>query len=181
MTAVDSQLADLSRIRGEIEGIDRAAREPATATMGPEGTLSYSYGGLSNLSLFHSAEQTVAEIAATIGVILARLAPVATLETSSDGMTVRTVINYTGRATSVWSNSPPTELAAALAEAHLESVKRAYALRAAFAGVVAAAGSALVSIAAAIANPLTVLHALASAAALKQSLQRLVTSVWSGE
>jgi hypothetical protein len=92
-------------------------------------------------------------------------------------MTVRTVINYTGRATSVWSNSPPSELAATLAGAHLESLKNAYSLRAAFAGVIAATGSALVSISAAIANPLTMFNALASAAALKQSLQRLVASV----
>lgn len=177
MTAADSQLADLLRIRGEIEGIDRATREPAAATMEPEGALSYSYGMLSSLTPFSSVEQTVGDIAAAVQAILRRLAPVATVETSKDGMTARTVINYTGRAASVWSDSPPTELAAALAGEHLESVKRAYALRAALAGVIAAAGSALVSISAAIANPLTALHALASAAALKQSLQRLVASV----
>ena len=177
MTAADSQLADVLRIRGEIEGIDRATRDPAAATTELEGNLSYSYGMLSSLSPFSSVEQTVGDIAAAVQVILRRLRPVATVETSKDGMTARTVINYTGRATSVWSDSPPTELAAALAGAHLESVKRAYALRAAFVGVIAAAGSALVSISAAIANPLTALPALASAAALKQSLQRLVASV----
>ena len=181
MTAVDSQLADLLRIRGEIEGIDRATREPATAATEPDGTLSYSYGVLSGLSPFSGVEQTIAEIAAAVGVILARLAPVTTLETSKGGITVRTAINYTGRATSVWSNSLPTESAAALAGVHLESLKNAYALRSAFVGVIAAAGSALVSISVAIANPLTVLHALDSAAALKQSLQRLVESVESGD
>lgn len=177
MTAVDFQLADLLRLRGEIEGIDRATREPAAATTEPEGTLSYSYGVLSSLSPFSSVEQTVGDIAAAVQVILRRLAPVATVETSKDGMTVRTVINYTGRATSVWSNSPPSKLAATLAGAHLESLKNAYSLRAAFTGVIAATGSALVSISAAIANPLTMFNALASAAALKQSLQRLVASV----
>ena len=181
MTAADSQLADLVRLRREIEGIDQATREPATATMEPEGALSYSYGMLSSLSPFSSVEQTVADIAVAVRAILVRLAPIATLETSKEGMTVRTVINYTGRATSVWSNAPPTELTAALAGAHLESLKNAYALRTAFAGVIAAAGSALVSISAAIANPLTMLHALASAAALKQSLQRLVASIESAD
>ena len=177
MTAVDSQLADLLRICGKIEGIDRATREPASAATEPEGTSSYSYGVLSGLSPFSGVEQTVAEIAAAIGVILARLAPVATLETSKGGITVRTVINYTGRTTSVWSNSPPTELAASLAGVHLGSLKNTYALRSAFVGVIAAAGGALVSISAAIANPLTALQALASATALKQSLQLLVASV----
>ncbi len=177
MTAVDSQLADLLRVRGEIEGIDRATRESKTVTTEPEGNLSYSYGVLSGLSPFSSVEKTVGDIAAAVQVILRRLAPVATVETSNSGLTVRSVINYTGRTTSVWSGSPPTELAAALAEAHLESLKNAYALRTAFVGVIAATGSAMVSISTAIANPLTVLHASSSAAALKESLQRLVASV----
>jgi hypothetical protein len=57
------------------------------------------------------------------------------------------------------------------------SLEKAYALRAAFAGAIAAAGGTMVSISQAVANPLTVLRALAAARALKQALDRLATAV----
>jgi hypothetical protein len=65
----------------------------------------------------------------------------------------------------------------ALADAHLTSLEKAYALRVAFAGAIAAAGSTMVSISMAVANPLTGLRAVASAKALKQALERLAAAV----
>jgi hypothetical protein len=90
---------------------------------------------------------------------------------------VKSVINYTGRVASVWGNSSPFAAPTSLADAHLASLEKTYALRAAFAGAVAAAGSTLVSIAQAVTNPFTVPRALASARALKQSLDRLAAAV----
>lgn len=175
MTAADSQLTTVLQLRGEIEGIDGAARNPAA--MQPDAAMSYSFGLLSSLSPFSNAEQTVEELVASIRATLARLTPVTTIETSSDGLMVRSVINYTGRVASVWSISPSFAAAAALADAHLNSLQKAYALRAAFAGAIAAAGSTLVSISLAVTNPLTVFRALASARALKQALDRLAAAV----
>ena len=176
MTVTDSQLASVLQLRSEIEGLDMATREPATA-LRPDTELSYSYGLFSSLSPVSNAEQTVADIVASIRATLAKLAPVATIETASDGMTVRSVMNYAGRVVSVWSDTPSSAAAGALADAHLVSLDKAYALRAAFAGAIAAVGSTLVSISLAVANPLTVLRALASAKALKQALDRLAEAV----
>ena len=64
-----------------------------------------------------------------------------------------------------------------LAGAHLDSLGKTYALRVASVGALGAVGGALASISLAVANPLTVLHALASAKALKQALERLVAAV----
>jgi hypothetical protein len=172
LTVTDSQLAALTALRAEIERIDRATREPAAAAEPRmDAAMSYSFG------MFSGPEQTIAEIVASVHTTLARLTPVTTLETSKHGLTARTVINYTGRAASVWSNSPSSELAALLSGAHLDSLQKSYALRAAFAEAIAAVGSTLVSISVAVANPLTVLHALASANALKQALERLAIAV----
>jgi hypothetical protein len=175
VTVTDSQLATVIQLRGEIEGIDRVSRSPTA--MQPDAAVSYSVGIFSSLSPFSNAEQTVAEIVNSIKSTLARLAPVATIETSSDGLTVRSVINYTGRVASVWSSSASSPAANTLANAHLASLQKAYALRSAFAGAIAAAGSTMVSISQALANPFTVLRALASAKALKQALDRLAAAV----
>jgi hypothetical protein len=161
-------------LRAEIEEIDRAARNPATlAPAESDAALSYSFGLFSTISPISSAEQTVAEIVASIRAVLAKLAPVATIETCKDGLTARTVIHYTGRAASVWGNTPSVELIGA----HLDSLGKTYALRVAFVGAIGAVGAALASISMAVSNPLTVLHALASAKALKQTLERLVSAV----
>ncbi|MGO9338190.1 MAG: hypothetical protein ACLPY1_11850 [Terracidiphilus sp.] len=175
MTVTDPQLATVLQLRSEIEGIERESRDPAATQ--PEAALSYSFGILSSLFPFSSAEQTVAEIAASIRTTLAKLAPVAMIENSSDGMTVKSVINYTGRVASVWSNSSSPTAATALAHAHLASLEKAYALRAAFAGAIAAAGNTLVSISLIVSNPLTVLRAPVSARALKQALDRLAAAI----
>jgi hypothetical protein len=175
VTTTDSQLATVFQLRGEIEGIDGASRNPAT--LQADAAMSYSFGIFSSLSPFSGAEQTVAEIVTSIQSTLARLAPVATIETSSNGLTVRSVINYTGRVASVWSSSVSSPAANTLVDTHLVSLEKAYALRAAFAGAIAAAGGTMVSISQAVANPLTVLRALAAARALKQALDRLATAV----
>lgn len=175
MTGADSQLAALAALRHEMESIGRATREPAPAANVPaDGMVSYSFG------IFTGPEQTVADIVASVRATLAKLAPLATVETAQEGLTARTVINYAGRSASVWSNAPSTELAASLAGAHLDALKKAYSLRAAFAATIAAASGALVSISVAVANPLTVLHGLASAKALKQALERLEIAVEAG-
>jgi hypothetical protein len=175
VTVTDSQLATVIQLRGEIEGIDGVSRAPAA--MQPDAVMSYSFGIFSGLSPFSSADQTVAEIVTSIQITLARLAPVATIETSADGLTVKSVINYTGRVASVWSSSFSSPASETLVNTHLTSLEKAYALRAAFAGAIAAAGSTMVSISQAVVNPLTVLRALASARALKQALDRLAAAV----
>jgi hypothetical protein len=161
-------------LRAEIEGIDRTARNPGSIAPAEPGTgLSYSLGLFSGISPISSAEQTVAEIVAAVRAVLAKLAPVASIETSRNGMTARTVVLYTGRAASAWSSTSSSELAGA----HLDSLGKTYALRVAFVGAIGAVGGTLASISLAVSNPLTVLHALASAKALKQALERLVAAV----
>lgn len=178
MIVTDSQLDALKQLRVEIEGIDSAARNPAaSAPIEPDAALSYSFGLFSSISPVSGAEQTVAEILASVRAVLAKLAPVATIETSRDGVTARTVVHYTGRADSAWSSTTSSEPVSVLAGAHLDSLGKTYALRVASVGALGAVGGALASISLAVANPLTVLHALASAKALKQALERLVAAV----
>lgn len=178
MSVSDSHLDTIRQLRAEIEGIDRVARNSAAgAGLGPDAGLSYSFGLFSSISPFSNAEQTVAEIVSSVRAVLGKLAPVATIETSGDGMTVRTVVQYAGGTASVWSDATSFELATVVAGAHLESLGKTYALRAAFVGAIGAVGGALASISLAVANPLTVLHALASAKALKLALERLVAAV----
>jgi len=176
LTLADPQLASLVQLRAQIEGIDRAARNPLSAAPEPDNP-SYSFGLLSDVCSISNAQQTVETLVASVQEMLQKLAPVATIETSRDGMTARTVIHYTGRAASVWVGSDPTEPAAVVAAMHLDSLRKTYALRRAFVATVGAVGSALVSISLSVANPLTVLHALASAKALKQALERMANMV----
>lgn len=178
MSATGAQIEDLASLRGEIEGIERDARlgsvTPALEGAGGEAGLSYSfYSSDSSFGIFSSPESTVAAIEKSIRETLATLAPVATFETSQEGFAARTAINYSGRADSVWSGP----LVPGLVNAHMSTVKRAYAFRAAAVGVIAAAGSALASISVAVANPLTALHALRSAQALKLAVERLEAAV----
>ena len=161
--AEDAQLASLRQVRAEIEGIASAAgrAEPD----GPrDAAVSYSFG------LFSGPEETFSELVRTVQSLLTKLKPVATLRTTVDGLSATTVINYGGRATSVWSNP----VSYALAETHLCSLERTIELRMAAAGAVGAAASAMAAISILAANPLTVLHALRSAEALKQALERLL-------
>jgi len=173
----DSQVAALIQLRAEIEGIGRTASQSGAAAMEPEGGLSYSFGLFSGLSSVAGAEQTVAEIVASVHAVLSKLTPIATIESCRDGMTARTVVHYVGRAESVWSNLTWSGPASEFADVHMASLQKTYALRAAFVGAIGAVGSALAAISLAVANPLTVLHALASARALKQALERLLAAV----
>lgn len=173
MTVAEAQLTSLLLLGDEIESIGRTARDPA-APLAAQGAVSYSILGFSPLA---SAEQTVAEIVASIRTLLAKLAPVATIETTLDGLTVKTAIHYTGRVASVWDDGPSPLLQAELARAHLDALQKTYALRIAFARAIASAGGALMSIALAVANPLTALHAFASARALQSALERLAAAI----
>ncbi len=180
MTAMDPQLASLRQLCGEIEGIDRAARAPVSEDdVPPDSAVSYSFGLLSGFPLISDAEQTIAEIVASVQATLAKLAPVATLETSRDGFNVKTAIQYRGRVASVVCNSSPDPYNSVsfLTREHLATIEKTYALRTAFATAIAAVGGALVSISMAVANPLTVVQALASARALKKALERLAAAV----
>ena len=171
VSATGCQLEDVNSLGREIDGIAHDARRTASeAAQGAAGNpvaLSYS------LESFSSPESTVAAIVDSIREALLKLAPVATFETSREGFTARTVINYSGRAVSVWC----VDLSSELVNAHLSSLQRAYLFRAAVAGVIASVGNALVSISIAVANPLTVLQALRSAEALKRAVERLAAAV----
>ena len=113
MSATGFQLEDLNSLRGEIDLIAQDARRAAPETgegaAGNAGVMSYSLG------IFSSPESTVTAIVDSIRETLSKLAPVATFETSREGFTARTVINYSGRAVSVWCVNPSSELV----DAHL--------------------------------------------------------------
>jgi hypothetical protein len=165
---------ELTSLLGEIEGIARDAAnpapEPAAFAIG-SAPVSYAFG------LTSSIESKAAAIVASIQQTLASLAPVATFETSRDGFTARTVLNYSGRAISVWSTGPNGTPAEDFVGAHLATLQRAYAFRSAVVQVIAAVGNALAAISLAVANPLTVRHAVRSAEALKAAVDRLAKAV----
>ena len=165
MSAAD--LEELAALRGEVEEIARGAgRISPEAAEGVSG-VSYSFGFVS------SAEEKVVAIGESIKETLAKLAPVAHFETTVGGFTAKTVMNYSGIAASVWSSGTTVELVAA----HLESLRKVYAFRAAVTAVVAAVGNAVVAISIAVGNPLTVWHAVKSAEALKAAVDRLAAAV----
>jgi molybdopterin-binding protein len=146
-------LDELASLRGEIEEITRGA--------------SHSFGIVS------SAEEKIVAIVESINQTLTKLALVADFETTVDGFTAKTVITYSGSAASVWS----TRTTAKLVDAHLVSLQRVYAFRAAVTAVVAAVGNAVVAISIAVGNPLTVWRAIKSAETLKSAVDRLAAVV----
>jgi len=159
-------LEELGALRGEIDEIARGARQISAEPAGAPFLMSYSFG------IASSAEERITAIVESIKQTLAELAPIANLQTTVDGFTAKTVINYSGFAASVWS----TGTTVGLIDAHLESIERAYALRAAVTAVVAAVGNAIVAISIAVANPLTLCHATHSAEALKSAVDRLAAA-----
>ena len=169
MNAAD--LKELAALRGEVEEIARDARRIPAEPTGAPSAMSYSFGILGGMA--SSAEEKVAAIVESIKETLAKLAPVAHFETTVDGFTARTVVSYSGFAASVWSSGTTAGLVAA----HLESLRRVYAFRAAVTAVVAAVGNAVVAISIAVGNPLTVWHAIRSAEALKSAVDRLAAAV----
>jgi hypothetical protein len=162
-----SGVEDLVALRDEVQEIAREARHLPLDSTGSYAELNYSFG------IVLSAEEKIVAIFDSIKQTLLMLAPVAHFETTIDGFTARTAINYSGYAASVWSSGTT----ASLVDAHLESLEGAYAFRAAAAAVVASVGNAVVAISIAVSNPLTVWHAVKSAEALKQAVNRLAAEV----
>lgn len=148
MTAAASQIESAQSLRGEIEAI--ATATPAAMS---DGALSYSFGKFAGPSTIVDAEQTVSSIVASVRRTMARLAHEASIETTIDGITARSIVTYNGRVTSVFTEDPSFASQTALAAAHLDSLQSVYARRIAFAGAVAATEGTLVAIAAAISNP----------------------------
>ena len=173
MTVVDARLETILQLRDEIDGIDRAARQPVAS--GQANQVSYSLGSFS--SSFFSEQRKFAEIlsdvVATVKRVCARLAPTAKVETAAEGVTARTMIHFNGRTASVWVGAPSPQVASA----HIASLEKTLQLRTAVAGAVLSAGSAIASISMAVANPLTLLSAWSSAKALKLALDRLAAAV----
>ncbi len=169
MNAAD--LEELAALRGEVEEIARGVGQTPAEPSGAPSAMSYSFGVLGGIA--SSAEEKVAAIVGSIKETLAKLAPVAHIETTVDGFTAKTVVNYSGFAASVWSSSTTTQLV----DAHLESLRRVYAFRSAVTAVVAAVGNAVVAISIAVGNPLTVWRAIKSAEALKSAVDRFAAAV----
>ncbi len=164
-------LEELTSLRGDVEEIARGARQIPPDSAEHAAAMSYSFGNVGGI--ISSAEEKVAAILKSIKETLAELAPVASFETTVGGFTVKTVINYSGFAASVWSSGTTTELV----DAHLKSLQEAYAFRTAATTVVAAVGNAAVAISIAVGNPVTVWHAVKSAEALKVAVERFATAV----
>jgi hypothetical protein len=165
LTGADALLQTVLQVRGEIEGIGAERQEEA-------GALAFSA-----VPLLSGRVESLAAVAASVHTILAQLAPRATLETVLGGRSAHSIIDYRGQVTTVFGRSACGAPEAALAAAHLERLGSTFALRAAFAGAIAAAGGTLVAISLAVMNPLGVFHALSMARALEKALQRLTAAV----
>ena len=138
MSGADALLQSVLQLRSEIEGI--GAEQPGgigLPEMGAVGALSFSAGPFSGIPILSDAQETVANLVASVQSILAKLAPRATLESTVDGCSARSIVDYRGQVTTFFA---PNEPEAALSAAHLELIGKAYALRAAFAAALAAAG-----------------------------------------
>ena len=80
--------------------------------------MSYSLGVVGGI--LTAPQEKIVAIVDSIKETLAKLAPVAHFETTVDGFTAKTVINYSGFAASVWSSGTTWELV----DAHLGSLER---------------------------------------------------------
>jgi len=119
------------------------------------------------------SRQGFASLVATVESLLSQLKPTAMVRTAGDGETIETLVRYTGGANSVatWNLSPY------VAQIHLQSLERTYALRTAVAGAFVAAASTLMTLSASVANPLLLLHALSTARSLEEALRRLANAI----
>jgi len=160
----DPQVAAVRAACGEIEALAARARSGQRA---PGEAASYS------VEFAADSRQGFASLVATVESLLAQLKPTATVRTGSDGETIETLVRYTGSANSVST----ANLSAYLAEIHLGSVQRTYALRSAAAGAFVAAASTLLTLSASVANPLLLLHAYAMARSLEEALRRLASAI----
>jgi len=173
LTVADARLETVLQLRDEIDDIDLAARRSAASVQA--NSVSYSFGTFAG-SVFpeqHKLADILSDVVATVKRVCASLAPTAAVETAADGVTARTMIHFNGRAASVLVGSPSPQLA----RAHIASLEKTLKLRTAVAGAVLSAGSAIVSISMAVANPLMLLNAWSSAKALKVALDRLAAAV----
>ncbi|HEX4065465.1 MAG TPA: hypothetical protein VHZ09_05535 [Acidobacteriaceae bacterium] len=159
----DPQVAAALQACRQIEGIAAAARHGTP----PAGSVSYAPAFLAD------SWQSFAELVATVHALLAKLKPVATVETTQDGQSIETRLRYTGGTDSV---STPN-LSLRVASVHLRSLERIFALRNAVAGAFVAAASTILTLSASIANPLLLLHALSLAKSLQEALQRLLSAI----
>lgn len=161
---IDAQTAAVRALSMQIDSITRAVQQPGSGA--GVGAVSYSFGALDTM------EQAARKLAETVHDLLMKLKPVAQIETTRDGMQAITTVNYAGRATSAWPQFPTEELTLA----HMTSVDHVLALRAALAGAIASAASAMMAISASAANPLLAMNALRAAARLKESLEQLAAA-----
>jgi len=160
----DPQIVAITRLRSEIEGIARAATIGAPQN---PGAVSFSPALLSD------SRQSFTTLLATVQSLLAKLKPTALVQTTADPETIQTVIRY---GTGTHSVSTPN-LSLQLAQIHLRSLERTFALRSAVAGAIAAAAGTLMTLSASVVNPLTILHTLSMAKALQEALERLSGAV----
>lgn len=161
---IDAQTAAVHALRTQIDAIAREVQRPGSGT-GVE-AVSYSFGALDSI------EQAARKLADTVNDLLMKLKPVATIETVRGDLKAITTVNYAGRAVSAWPHFTTAELALV----HMTQVDRVLALRAALAGAVASAATAVMAISASAANPLMAMNALASASRLKESLEQLAAA-----
>ena len=168
MTASDPQAAAVQAACSQIAQIAVAAR---TATMAPgqSGRAAVSY----SVDFAADSRQGFASLAATVESLLAQLKPTAMVRTVSDEETIETLVRYTGGANSVFT----ANLSLYMAQIHLGSLGRTYALRSAIAGAFVAAASTLMTLSASVANPLLLLHTLSIARSLEEALRRLASAV----
>ena len=133
--------------------------------------MSYSFGVLVELSA--PPRRRSSPVVDSIKETLAKLAPVAHFETTVDGFTAKTVINYSGFAASVWSSGTTAELV----DAHLESLREGLCLSRGGHGGGCCCGQCGGRDFDCGGNPLTVWHAVKSAEALKSAVDRLAAAV----
>jgi hypothetical protein len=148
----------------QIEGIATAARREPPAD---PAAVSYAPAFLSD------SWQSFTDLVTTVHALLAKLKPVATIETTQAGEAIETLLRYSGSAESV---STPN-LSGQVAQIHLGSLERTFALRRAVAGAFVATASTMTVLSASIANPLLLLHALSTARSLQEALQRLLSAI----
>jgi hypothetical protein len=161
---IDAQTAAVRALQAQIDSITKAVQRPGES--GGAEALSYSFGA------FDTMEQAARKLADTVTDLLMKLKPVATIETTRGGVKAVTTVNYAGRAASAWPQFPTGELTLA----HLTSVDHVLSLRAALAGAIASAASAMMAISASAANPLLAMNALGAARRLKESLEQLAAA-----
>ena len=159
---LDWQLASIQQLRAQIESLDVEAHRAAIQPSEPA-----SYGILT------TPREAFANLVSTIDSLLDQLKPEATVRTTFDAASARTVLNYTSRAVTVVS----ANLFPALEQNHIASLQRTYVLRGAAVGALAAAASATLALSAAAANPLYLPGALSTANSLKAALERLAGAV----